>query len=82
LDSTRDFVTRILPRKERLRSERKEILEEIFLEREDQRERVFASSIGMITPRMLKEFVRGGELGGGENVEGDRGRREDLEMLI
>jgi hypothetical protein len=82
LDSTRDFVTRILPRKERLRSERKEILEEIFLEREDQRERVFSSSIGMITPRMFKEFVRGGELGGGENVEGDRGRREDLEMLI
>ena len=31
---------------------------------------------------MFKEFVRGGELGGGENVEGDRGRREDLEMLI
>jgi len=82
LDSTRDFVTRILPRKERLRSEREEILEEIFLEREDQRERVFTSSIGMITPRMFKEFVRGGELGGGENVEGDRGRREDLEMLI
>ena len=35
----------------------------------------------MMTPRMFKELVRG-ELGRGENVEGDRERREDLEMLI
>jgi len=64
-----------------LRSERKEIEELIFLEREDQSEQVLSSSIGMMTPRMFKELVRG-ELGRGENVEGDRERREDLEMLI
>ena len=34
----------------------------------------------MMTPRMFKEFVMvRGEL---ENVEGDRGRKDDLEMLI
>src|SRR5689334_11607667 len=74
LDKMRDFATKILPWRERLRVESEVALADTLGISCCQRELMFSGLIGRIIPRVERGSMDGeGVFGGGVYVEGERG---------
>jgi|GraSoiStandDraft_41_1057321.scaffolds.fasta_scaffold9251363_1 hypothetical protein len=79
----RDFVTKILPFRDKCLEERVDKQRRILLRSDCQRIEVFDELIGRRKPRILREETIGGESGGREGKErGERGKIDDFCRLM